>query len=803
MKLTKKILSAVTAMTMAVGASAMFPMTAYAEAVNWDKVLENGPEWLPYDFGSAMQFHNNYGTTKTDGDMICIVYHVPDFYKMSADISPFKRDDGMIAESEYEYNMYSFDFKLPETSERSGTKKYADPSDEMQQDVSTRISGVSSVGFHYEVIMILNNCAKGFDVDISLEDEQTGKTSESVRYTFVNEDGELKETDIYGWLPDSYKEFDNYINDNGNISLRDGMLIYCDNIYYSTGASLNVEQTGAGKLKLALNSSISRDNIIRATGTADSIIQVYKGETEGNVDITFTSGRSWDTDAEDHSVKAASVHVDEDLNVTESSKDIPDWIPDDYESAVDFFNEHGASFIMNGVICFVRRVNPRYIDEYPVRFKGSASEKIKKYELVNKIYADENNDYYGYNVMAYDIPNDSDITVIFKYGRFIENERTINSYSFEKDSTGYITQTDKYFWLPDCDEEFNAYYDKHGTFSIQGNYVMYCTNVPRSESGRITTQQNGSGFLIEDHEDIFSKQYVKENEPEGEQEHIIKLFKPVKAGVVKLVISNNKININDVAYFRITDKLQIIPAEENELKTTVKGDCNGDGEIGISDAVALQKWLLGKGELPDFGISDINGDGTVDVFDLIAVKKQIVNRIKDEPKPVMVILSQNFAWTPYQKATIIDQYGTGYTFTYNDNYEKGNDWEEIQKETISMYNKDWYDKLLDIIATCPKTAAYISDAAMYEINNISREAAKYSDEKMYSYGIMCDAGSSILYLVGTDSDGNPVNAEIAEFGDCVGWIEDQQIKNFVKMLAGYGIYGKNIIELLENNMDIY
>ncbi len=59
---------------------------------------------------------------------------------------------------------------------------------------------------------------------------------------------------------------------------------------------------------------------------------------------------------------------------------------------------------------------------------------------------------------------------------------------------------------------------------------------------------------------------------------------------------------------------------------SVKGDANYDGEITLLDAVMLQKWLLGTGELTCWQNVDLCEDGIVNVLDLCLLKKMLIKR---------------------------------------------------------------------------------------------------------------------------------------------------------------------------------
>ncbi len=65
-------------------------------------------------------------------------------------------------------------------------------------------------------------------------------------------------------------------------------------------------------------------------------------------------------------------------------------------------------------------------------------------------------------------------------------------------------------------------------------------------------------------------------------------------------------------------------AKANSSSEKLKGDANGDGEVNLADAIALQKWLLTVGELPDWENADMNGNQTLEIFDLVLLKRQIL-----------------------------------------------------------------------------------------------------------------------------------------------------------------------------------
>lgn len=70
---------------------------------------------------------------------------------------------------------------------------------------------------------------------------------------------------------------------------------------------------------------------------------------------------------------------------------------------------------------------------------------------------------------------------------------------------------------------------------------------------------------------------------------------------------------------------------ENKEVLTLFGDVNFDGSVGISDAVQLNRYLLGQvNKLGNIKNADLLADGVIDIFDMVYLRKQLI----DENKPL-------------------------------------------------------------------------------------------------------------------------------------------------------------------------
>lgn len=79
-----------------------------------------------------------------------------------------------------------------------------------------------------------------------------------------------------------------------------------------------------------------------------------------------------------------------------------------------------------------------------------------------------------------------------------------------------------------------------------------------------------------------------------------------------------------------------IPARTISFEVTVldgavlPGDMTLDSQIGVTDVVAFQKYLLKAGTLSaqQLSLADLNGDGTVDIYDMALLKRELIKTAK-------------------------------------------------------------------------------------------------------------------------------------------------------------------------------
>lgn len=218
---------------------------------------------------------------------------------------------------------------------------------------------------------------------------------------------------------------------------------------------------------------------------------------------------------------------------------LPDWVPQDFVEAIEFYNVHGKSYVADNVICLVRPMwkNLYENDYYETHILGSmtnvntpAGTHPRVYELeipeepdpndeealaAYEVFCDKlgvpSDDYsifenyaksdmqYVMEVQLYRVLEGLDLSVRWFEGSGSHEQEGFmyeltEEFSFEGQD-GTTVQTDKYRWLPDSPVEFDGFLGEYGRVSVHDNRVVYCAEENSSIGAILTMEQRGEGEI--------------------------------------------------------------------------------------------------------------------------------------------------------------------------------------------------------------------------------------------------------------------------------------------------------------------
>lgn len=312
--------------------------------------------------------------------------------------------------------------------------------------------------------------------------------------------------------------------------------------------------------------------------------------------------------------------------------DIPEWIPTDFETALNFANTYGATHIEDGLLCIVKMRENNENLKFEVHLEGSSKPAVIADTLLSYVPSidDDSPDvphyqpYYDLDVKVYDFEKAGTFSfeqVCYYY----ENEQSSVQYTFEIDDDLNITETDIYSWLPDCSGEYDAYNAKNGTLSLHDNYLVVCDiDTEGMTAASQTLFQEGKGQF----EEIFKRNYFPLSiEPLGGFSDMIRLYEPTSAGLVKATWCNGLCAGEMISFpnksFRINMDMSVSPVSDTEFDNVSKADINGDGRLTVADITIFQAYLMGKWRYEGYTMPDLCEDGRIDVYDLVIMRQML------------------------------------------------------------------------------------------------------------------------------------------------------------------------------------
>ncbi|WP_295086857.1 dockerin type I repeat-containing protein [Ruminococcus sp.] len=532
------------------------PCTVFAEDTDSVATL---PDWIPTDFDSAADFRNTYGATHTGNGLICIVY-------------PERVQNGSNKGS------YGYDLK---------------PASDMGEIIKQEIYSHDHTETCFNVF-VYQPQQQG-DLELQIVDtyavSEEGDEPISVYSFSVDKSLSITETDIYSWLPDSKTEYSEYIEKNGEVSVRDNYVVFC---------TMAIDQFGD---KWIPNSSNRYENI-KYLLTSDCTMQVPDLYDDGSVDKIY--------------VYQAVKDGYEKISWIRTSDTRPDpEEPSQYTLTADCaVFDNGQSVLLADTARF-RIFDGRAgglvdLDEDNIVFLipdilyssgsdgGYAHVDLAALQMTSNPYywdisqyknADIFNVRLSYNYIPDEYVIDADYSTVRKFDNgaadYLFRLRNIND--FRKKSTT-ITFYDK-----DTGELIDFPDNKDNT------YLLKCTSEEPYTSVAFDVTANPCT--------VYGYVYDKSCS--------YSFFLDTKSGWY--------------------DSLEFETTSENgdsieltcRMKWNPNGDVNGDGALSIADAVLMQKWLLGSSDvkLSDWKAVDFCRDNRIDIFDLVLMRKNILSSV--------------------------------------------------------------------------------------------------------------------------------------------------------------------------------
>ena len=797
MKTIRKVIAFAAALAVTTSASGVF--TSNADR-NYDlsayAAEQSIPEWVPQSFMKCLDFTNEHGSTLVQDNLACMVLKVSDskasFYNVSY--------SGTAAETIDDEIIYHKEFACTDGTEPDsgvGEIYFDDP------------------GYHFEVFVYKIKNFSTLNVNVETGVISKGKNVVEKKCEFIfSKKGEnggvmLTQEDIFSWLPDCASEFGEFEKKNGSVSAHGEYVVYCGEVNYSTGCTLEVEQSGTAKLEEIMSFTANNQTVFPLEGSAENIVKVFKAVKAGNADISFKTVRFDDTVVfEDKN----NITVNKDLIPIVNAPELPAWVPQDFDSAMEFDYKYGLTHTEDGYICVVQRIyNDVSWEQYATletNKNTSLYDILEVAPVFRREYVTDKGGMYGnvkYSVNVYKPEKSGTLRVALRFmdvGSGNDKKVTFDVNVGEKTT---ITETDYLGWAPDSVTEAEKFISKNGNVSAHGEYAIYCGEIPLSAGYDLSVSNDGVTWL--NNTDLYYVSRIEEDP--GTPTMTVALYKAQKPGdttVTFSVLPFNDGNDADsgiepvVKTFRADKDLNLTVIDKKDKTPLRKGDCNYDGYVGIADLVTLQDHLLGRYDFINADNSDVNSDGRINMFDLMLLKRQLFNKEAEyaaEPEPLLAVVYENHAWGDAQYMTVYDTNGKAYKAIYAESRNRMPDENNTYDKMIN-FRKDgeWYDQLCAIIKDNDKYGKNpdgeyynrLPDGVVYESRSLAEKLGSIKDAPMgKGVTLRFDGGNESVYIFGK-VDGKPVVSSVCTTGDYECIRDDENVYDFVKTLVYNGMF---------------
>ena len=593
-KVLKELLAAVIAASTAIipfpthTGNLFTPANGYAEETSDNATL---PDWVPTDFGSALEFRNVYGTTHIQYGLVCLVFN---------EERECERKGNTNGEPHYRISA----------------------TDGVMQQLKDDTYGTENSSSDYEVVVYKPLEEGKFEISLidnwvkssSLESE-FGYVHYLTYHTFyVNEDKTITETDQFSWMPDCVTEYLDYEKNNGEVSVKDDLIIFCLDSAVGTPYTWQQMYTGFGDYaELYEYYDCSKETEIPLDGGTNHLLRAFRATNDGYATI----GLEYRDDHIGESDKPAEKTLVADCVVLDNAQTVLL----NGQTRVTVTDEETGELISD-----------KYLESYPFKFHADIIYKDELFSTLNGAAA-------NYTVTknksilkeCYLCPSLSSLSMAYKKADKFEitTEEQPEIIYYDNGAMDLIFKTAS-STLGDLNED-RGLIPKKNTIRFKLINADNGKTLCLDDYGYPFGLNAAINYYIENQAlpYFISKEFYFDSNP-----YSLDLSSEVSSG-----LKIDKISRFDISLYAvpnscdiITDDIQKTVYENNSMDVIVPisfiptGDVNFDGNFSISDLVLFQKWLLGDSDaaLADWRAADYFNDDKLDVFDLILMRQELI-----------------------------------------------------------------------------------------------------------------------------------------------------------------------------------
>jgi len=249
----------------------------------------NLPDWVPNDLASALVFDNKYGATHVEDGYICCVRRMENNgngYTTMRYMTDSEKEESFDIYESYECQVYSKIFRFPETV-TEGNEGYDDYLAALKKlGLNERDLEYAKKDVCYSVDVFKPKPLSRVEI---VWNKSRGNYLSSFKddcfLDFItDENGNINEADLFSWVPDCLTEVQEYIKNNGNVSVKDEYVLFC-----SVGRSFSIDpqQDGMINIKKKFDYYIEPANIIDIIGGQYGEVVIFTPERSGTVTVDF------------------------------------------------------------------------------------------------------------------------------------------------------------------------------------------------------------------------------------------------------------------------------------------------------------------------------------------------------------------------------------------------------------------------------------------------------------------------------------------------------------------------------------